>query len=470
MTAKLNRLRAIFESLTEGSLVGWIGQRALDCVGLSQILPIHFIVCCDYGMDIAEWGADKFFLSIEKKDGVRRNWSNSHLDMAFKNQIGETFQSYSKNKRVQFACYRSVGFLENLRMNLPQFNTVAAVPLELKNYFDNKITFYEKLPELGLNVIPGEITTLPQTNYKKLNRKYGLPFVVQLPIGSSGNNTFIIYNQKEFDHIIPRLRDSWFKVTKFLPGFSLNMNIALFRGQTYVSAPSIQIVGARECTTRPAIFCGNDFTAATCLPMSIISEAFNVSHEIAAWLNQEGFRGIFGLDLMVSDNKIYPIEINPRWQNSTDLLTISQIRHRQLPLISLHLLEFLTTESPLNGELLDYHESYQPQSGAQIILHNLERETVTNAGTIRPGVYTFNTNGLQFERPGFSLFDCSARDEFVINCGVPYPGQTIHKGAPICKIQAPDTMLAGDKIHLNDKMSKIARKIYQQFDLKKINQ
>jgi len=458
----IDELRHYLQSLTKGTSNGWCGQRALDCAGLSQLLPIDFIVCCDYGQDISELEKQVPIFSVEKAESIRRNWSNDHLDLIFSGELGQQFKNFCGSKFQHFLCYRSVRFLENLQRQMPNQYHLAAIPLDLKNYFDNKLILYNQLPELHLRVIPGEITKLSSVTFRQLSKKYGLPFVIQLPIGSSGNNTFFIFNEKEFEHIFPRIEKSDFKVSRYLPSYSLNINAAIIRNRTYVSFPSVQIVGARQCATRPSIFCGNDFGVSAQVPISIIEESYRTTKIMSRWLISEGYRGIFGLDLLVSDDKVYVIEINPRLQNSTDVLTISQLRKKQIPLIALHLLEFLDSAdfSPVETE------QFQQQQGAQVILHNLERKRVSVNGEIKPGIYRYIDGALHFQRSGISLLEGLESGEFLINCGVPYKNQIIEKSASLLKIQTNDLVMKENLVDLNDWAAAIVSNIYNQLKLR----
>lgn len=462
MFNNLDDLRHYLQFLTKGTLKGWCGQRALDCVGLSQLLPMDFIVCCDYGQDVSELESQIPIFSIEKMNSIRKNWSNNHLELIFSGKAGAQFKQFSGSRRQHFLCYRSIGYLENLQQQRPNQHNLAANPLELKKYFDNKLILYNKLPELSLRIIPGEITKLSLVTFNQLARKYGLPFVIQLPIGSSGNNTFFIFNEKEFEHIFPRIKKSDFKVSKYLPNYSLNINAAIFRKHIFLSPPSVQIVGARECATRPSIFCGNDFGATAQVPNSIIEESYRVTSILSKWLILKGYRGVFGLDLLVSDEKVYVIEINPRMQNSTDVLTISQLQNEQVPLIAIHLLEFLDGSQKNTVQL----EQFQLQQGAQIILHNLERRRVRVDGEIRSGIYKYIDGELYFRRKGISLFEQLQPGEFLITCGVPYRNQLVEKAAPLLKIQTNELLLKNDLFQLNEWAAGIADKVYKKMNLK----
>ena len=125
MAHNIDELRDYLQLLTKTALKGWCGQRALDCIGLAEFLPLDFIICCDYGQDISELENRIPVFSMEKKTLVRKNWSNSHLEQAFSREAGQQFKKFSGSAPRYFLCYRSIRHLENLQQQRPdQYNHV----------------------------------------------------------------------------------------------------------------------------------------------------------------------------------------------------------------------------------------------------------------------------------------------------------------------------------------------------------
>jgi len=93
---------------------GWLGQRAHDAEGINRCLPLDFIISCDYGVDTPYFMDEKKVFSIEKKEKVRKNWSNEHLNGSIKGDLGhEIYSRWGEYKRkTNLICYRSVRKLE----------------------------------------------------------------------------------------------------------------------------------------------------------------------------------------------------------------------------------------------------------------------------------------------------------------------------------------------------------------------
>ena len=68
------------------------------------------------------------------------------------------------------------------------------------------------------------------------------------------------------------------------------------------------------------IFRGSDYIEAQKIPKLIINNLYNCTKKIGNKLGKMNYRGICGLDFIVQNNKLYFIEINPRFQGSSFLI------------------------------------------------------------------------------------------------------------------------------------------------------
>lgn len=456
---------------------GWLGQRAHDAEGINRVLPLDFIISCDYGLDVPYYFNEDDVFSIEKNENIRRDWSNEHLNDSLKGSLGrEIFARWNDyDRRINLVCYRSVKKLEMDQRSLLRKPAVYAAPESLKKRFDNKVHLCRRLAGSPLPAIPSVVKQLGKVCFRELRRELSLPFVVQLPYGSSGNGTFIIREEGQFNNVSRIYAGRTVSIRRYIKGFSLNVNgiiISTEKGPvTFCSFPSVQIVGARECSNSPASFCGNDYASARALNKDLLKQVEHGIKVIGGWMAESGFRGIFGMDFAVGGGKVYPVEINPRFQNSTSLYTVLEgmQKSRGSSLFLLHIAEFLQKNDKKmrkyvkdfpKGELMD------PVKGSQIILHNRMRRNIVT-GDLYPGVYRREGGRLRFVREGVSLVDCIKPDEVLITCAVPKPFTVVEPNAPICKIQ----MLKGvldpvNKRELSAEVKKIVSSVYDKLGLK----
>ena len=181
----------------------------------------------------------------------------------------------------------------------------------------------------------------------------------------------------------------------------------------------------------------------------------------------QGFRGLFGLDLILDGERVYPIEVNPRFQNSTSLLTHLSLERADLPLTACHLAEFTKwAPRPLAKERAAQHErNFIPLEGAQMILHNRLDRHVRIRGSLRPGIYTLQADGLNYVRPGLTIEAVNSADECLIACGVPDANRPVAPKAPLLKIQTRTSVLTADRKRLSPWAKRLARSAYDHLKI-----
>jgi hypothetical protein len=459
---------------------GWMGQRAYDAYGITRVLPLDFIISCDYGLDVGHYFREDDVFSVEKKIAVRKDWSNEDLNLSLKGSLGrEVFAHLNGFKKgANLLCYRSLKKLESNASSLRFKPRIYAMPERLKRYFDNKVLLHKSLPKLSLPMIPGKAEKLCKVTFKGLREELSLPFVVQFPYGSSGHYTFIIKEEKKFNRIRGTYPEHTVVFRKFIDGLSLNVNAVIVSGENGPFAacafPSVQITGAPECSNFATSFCGNDYSSARGLEKKVIKQVKDIMRTIGAWMAGSGFRGVFGMDLIVKDGVVYPVEINPRFQNSTSLYTTLEGMQpaRKGNLFMLHIAEFLQKNDRVMKRYVKnfpFEELMKPLRGSQVILHNRSQESVV-AGGIAPGVYFREGKKIVLQKESASIGDCR-RTDFLVTCGVPAPLTVIGPNAPICKIQLlKEALDPSDKRKLSSETKKAVACVYAKFKLKKVRE
>jgi len=470
-------MRDITEYLREryGSWA-WVGQRAHDAAGINRMMPLDMIVSCDSGLEISYYFDEAGHFSMEKRKRHRKDWSNEDLHTALTGSMGrEIFARWERARRgVNVLCYRSLRRIEEYARTRPGKVRIYAVPEKLKRYFDNKILLYENTVRLSMPRIPGKVTFLTGTSFRDLRSEVGLPFVIQLPYGSSGHGTFIVRDESEY--IVARARCGNRRVIarRYVKGFSMNVNAVIVSGENgpkvLCSCPSVQITGIPECSNFPASFCGNDYTAARDVERSVIRRVEACVNAAGMWMAERGYRGIFGMDLMVDKGEVYPVEINPRFQNSTGLHNSvkAAARSGKGVLFLAHAAEFLQRDDRRLREYvrsLKAEDFRRPVMGSQLIIHNRMERTVVTGG-LSPGGYRPEEKKVTFVKEGAELTRGLEHGGMLITCGVPAPGMTAEPNAALCKIQARESILnGGDSRKLSKRAKKMVKEIYDRLGL-----
>ncbi|MFC2061335.1 ATP-grasp domain-containing protein [Elusimicrobiota bacterium] len=451
----MNNIKELKYSLKNNPVkCSWWGQRAHDALGLSYILDLDFLVCCDWGADTENIWGEKV-VSLERLTKKRGNFSNEDLNFALS---GELKHDILDRLSGGSACimYRSLEELEGIASGNNKIKIFSASN-NLKRTFDDKILFRKILKELGLNIIPGETVILQDSNYSSLMKKWGKEYMLRYPVASSGSRTFLVKNRDEHEMIknnyvtdVPVIAEG------YLPGYSLNINAVIGGNKIYLSPPSVQVIGVPCLISGRFGFAGNDFSSAKNIDGRIMEEIKYSTLKIAGYMLENGFKGMMGIDFIVYEGKLYPVEINPRFQNSTSLLTLLEIKEGKIPLVLRHLKQF----DRLFDDIPDMDGFSCSFDGAQITLHNLEDKDITVINTVKPGVYYCEDGDIKYRKEGHSLLDCREDSDFVICCGVPEEGTILEPGSPLFKIHFCHGIMKNDLKTLKKEIELTIKKLY----------
>ncbi len=459
----------------EDAAWGWLGQRGHDSVGIDTLIPIQFILSCDYGSDIEQMKKRSLVFSVEKYKKkslyVRNKWSNQNLEEMFRGRFGKQVKKYfsAQKKRINLICYRSLDILEDMERKNPERIRILAPPLRLKNLFDNKIYLRNHiLPSLKLKKIPGETSNLKNLSYGNLLRKWGHRFVIQFAYGSSGDHTFIVKTKEELLKIKHSFPPQDVNITRYIDAIPININACILhypkRPEVITSFPSIQIVGAPESTYYPTIYCGNDYGAMRGVDRAIIKRVYDTTKRIGLFMASFGFKGIFGLDFLIYRGYPYVIEINPRMQNSTQLLTICQLKKGILPLVALHIMEFVNYRLAIEKLRRLEQRLISPLEGAQIILYNRSGKRLRVNNVVQGGRYRLTNGAIDFINRDGMIKGHNKNGEFWVASAIPGLHHLIEKGGTLFKIQTIDEVMDKTCKNLNPRYSRIVKEVYRLTD------
>ena len=423
----------------------WVGQRGVDAYAMADFVPTDVVFCCDFGEEYSKLCTMESLFSVEKDLGRRENWGNRDLEKLWKGSIRKRIETYIDKLKapVNTVCYRSLAVLEKDR----RFRLLAP-SLALKNMFDDKLWQLELFSGLEVKTPKTFVRYLGETTFIEASDIIDGPFVVQPPVGSSGENTYIINNESDFDEVKEILGSAQrVKMSKYMPTPSLNGHCVVLRTREGLNAisvcPSVQIVGTRGCTNRAEIYCGNDFSAASKVYKSVIEETCTIMEKIGFFMGSKGFLGIFGMDFLLNGYEVLALEINPRFQGSTMPLSLLQVDRGEVPLTALHVMQFMGLIEEFSQEyLVQLKRLYRnPYSGAHLIVHNLESKSCRMDHDLKTGIYTLLDGTLKRVRSGATYRDVESSNEWCILGNLPSQATEICEDARIAMIQTSESVL-----------------------------
>ena len=440
---------------------------ATNCLGLARYMRFDLFLSNRYGLD-SEWAVASMggkLISVERETGVRCRREGGGLEDLLQGHLGPQITAALQESPCRVLTWQSVEPLEALAAASDGHLQILAPAAALKCRLDDKIAFRRALRQLGIEPVPQLICDLDTLDLGQVRRSFGLPCVVQLAISAGGSGTFFISAQEDLCSLQDQHGGKEVIVSKYVSPISPNINAVVCDDLVLVSHPSLQLVGVPECTDKPSAYCGNDFVAAQRLPQAAIQRIYDQTRRIAAWIAGKGFRGLWGIDFVVDGSKVYPLEINPRLQGSTSLLSDLQQMSHQVPLMLAHLAAFMDGGADCLRRSARQWAHPQPQHGAQMVLCSRESDWRVVRGDVQPGVYAWEGSRGVYRRRGLTVADCQGPDEFVVIGNVPVQGTQVEPGVALCKIQTRREVLAGASNKLQPWAAQVCDWVYQAFDL-----
>lgn len=221
------------------------------------------------------------------------------------------------------------------------------------------------------------------------------PVVIRPSRGSGGIGMRRIDTVEELDPLWPTSDDTYINISRYRDNaLPLNVGAVVWADGVTVHFPSAQIIGVSACTTLPFGYCGNDFSLASQLPVTVIDEIERTVVELGNWLRGQGFLGAFGVDYLLNGGELLFTEINPRFQGSTKLSAQLSAARDEACILLDHTAALLGVHAPdrphlrdVVGDLPAAHVVVHNTSGTQV--HARTKELAT---ALRPLLSGFDSS------------------------------------------------------------------------------
>lgn len=197
---------------------------------------------------------------------------------------------------------------------------------ELMDCMNDKHNFHAWLEEKA-NILPVIDRSSVDYHYDTVSRLLDAPkncrFIIQAPVASGGSGTFILdqYNGEEIEHRLNK--DKKYLVSVYQENnVSVNIHAIIYSDEILFTPGSVQIM--KEDDMR-LMYRGADFIAYRSLDETRRAE-FERQAMIACKLFQaKGYRGVCGIDAIITDKNVLLLEVNNRFQSSTNLLNFGLV-------------------------------------------------------------------------------------------------------------------------------------------------
>jgi len=427
-----------------------------DGLGLEDIFPYKIISFDDHPIrDLIK--TDSFSLLGSTSEEPKRRSTSVLLKHPNSIKYIESFNQYQPN----ILTYKPSPSLEKIC----EKNGWKLLANNSKNNreFENKIKFAQYLVELDLPQPEFEIKKLNDIEYQYFTDKFGPEFFVQFPRGFAGSTTFLVKSTSDLDNIKANFLDYPAKVSRKITGptYTLNgcvVNKTVNQNNIIIQRPFYQITDIPKLNASPGGTCGNIYNH-DLKAIKDLDQLHADSVKFGQLLDKHIYRGIFGLDFVIDEQsgQHYFIECNPRLTASIPMISKLQIKNNEVPLLALHIMEFLQLDYQLDDTAIEAIKN-NPTVGSQIIFRNIDSEPKPTPIVLESGIYSTvdvipaperesnpdiynikdtvlnNLKQLEFIRPGKDILDIKKENEFLILAEP--AGKIISPGIEYLRIQS----------------------------------
>jgi len=184
--------------------------------------------------------------------------------------------------------------------------------IEFHNTFENDYSF---LKTLTLSLGQEDLLL------KYLRERFGTlsrSFVVQRPVANGGHGTYVLTKCNE-RKLLGELSQGQYLISENLTrNIPVNVHAVLFYDGVLMLAPSVQIL-LRE-GAQNYIYRGADYITYFDIPSKMRSSFERQVTKLLDDIRKKGYRGVCGIDAVLTRDKHYFVEMNCRFQGSTSLI------------------------------------------------------------------------------------------------------------------------------------------------------
>ncbi len=360
-------------------------------------------------------------------------------------------------------------------------------PKALSLKFENKKIFKEVIREIGIEAIPGDNILIKDLTPEKLQgyqKEFGTnKIVLQLAEVTTGGGSGTVFiddgaGLKIFHERVEKLQSQLKKkvletvnVAPFINGVSSSVSCCVTKKGVLTGPIQTQIIDIAEVGTklpgRSGNYAGADWSVFH-FSQDSQRQASTIAEKFGEYMYKEGYKGIFGIDLLVEENgKVWPVECNPRDTDAFPMISMFMMQAGCVPLDVFHNLEHIGVDYDFDFEQINQSYKNQQFNGSQIIIHNREEHSVVATKSPLSGIYKFDGENIVYDRPGFAIWDLENDDEYLLTENIQkQPNKSYDSHSRIGRLISRRAMI-DTNLQLTELASKVIDLFYKQFGLVK---
>lgn len=426
---------------------------------------------------------DKFFDDFKIFTEVKQDWLDDLPLNAKIMALGKS-KSYGDNIQRQL---RSKKFIDVVK-NEPKRKYVLYSPLDppykinpltylmnsptIAHAYENKRYFRDEFADL-IRTPDYEIRYMSELDraaaYRDLKERFGGSFVLQDEESSGSKGTYVVHDHEEYVDAVKALKQysegRTIVISQFIKGENSSIQVCITKYGIFSSGIQRQLLDSKYlCNPKlvgAAKWCGGE--VGTSYPDIVQHQAQEVATVIGTELASHGYKGVFGIDLIVTPkSEVYAIEINARLTGYSHIISDLQLMAGKIPFMLLHALELGNLKYEVTDQEALPSTSNFKKPASLLIINNPLGSDYTVSKYIRPGLYRYENGKIDFVKEAYSLDALKGEDTLLIFCRHAQ-GDTVGSGKRILKItKLGKTMSKGE---LNIKSQELVKAVKKQFKL-----
>lgn len=354
----------------------WVGPRQSDICGIEKLFSGSVTI---YGDNTN----NNIAYCKNNRERFNHNIANPNCHLFFVHQLEELCR---RDENVRFLFYNfeyAYEFDENIQSHVIGLNS-----FQLLETLSDKIKSRYLMDDI-IEAIPFITLRGKECTFDNIKNYFldNTDFVIQKAYSSGGEGTYHIsastthkfeFNDNATYLISPYIDDS----------ISLNTHIVITDTDVLFFPPSIQIITE---INNQLLYQGADFFCYNSLPQNIKQYVKKISLDIGNFLCDKGYRGLLGIDFLLKDDKLYFMEINPRFQASSQLVNKSLSITYKTSLQEIHMQAF--GEFPI----LEIEDIEIPYSNYAFSTHNISKERLTKIVSSNE-IYEWQMDGYEIDQ------------------------------------------------------------------------
>lgn len=336
-------------------------------------------------------------------------FSNKIVDISSKKVLNEyksfiyntTKKIVDKNRNAKFILYNDKKRITDLCSNMLHLNIIQGNSTNIISNLNNKFYVREYLrndvPILNYIYFDKEHTISYHEICKIIKNNI---FVAQTQNGAGGNGTEIITSKDEFDRYLTLNNN--FSISRYFEHIPINITLVIGNNSILFFPISFQII---EKSNNIIKYIGGDFYSSKFLDKQVHDKIKFYSNKIALKMQKIGYRGIAGIDFIITNNEVYFLEINPRYQASSFIISRELEKTNNCNLALLHY-QAITAQDFQHIDLASINYSFLNCNEKRDFTDqaiDYETETITN------GYFNKDTNSIYrkiYNGPIFNKLNC----------------------------------------------------------------